>query len=383
MNGVDFYKKSESKASSSKGNKAITEQKYESSKIIKNSGKLFSNDRYEDENDKKDTSWDNDKNKADRIDTGVKERRYSLSLDGADFSNNPKSNELSDENNKAIAKRKYEFSKIIKNSRKLSSNDRYEDEGDEDGTSLDNDENEEDEIDISAKKKVTAKQKRKSQNYLNSQITKNTKKLFQDRPDEDEDDDIETDENEYENDDSTTDNDEDEYRDRGNKSKNRRSGARTKNKKGIEAEEELPNLRKAYEKFDDYRQNLREDEGLTCAKIFKSLKPLTEEGKGDFPVKPQSGKKKNGKFSSESEEYYSLLRDKRFQSEISAVIELAKNGKSRENDRQAFSNNERKQSKMVKETTRELLEKYESLRESMSKKYPIIVRNRLLLTEDL
>lgn len=145
----------------------------------------------------------------------------------------------------------------------------------------------------------------------------------------------------------------------------------------------MPNLREAYEKFDDYHQTWDKKENLVCAKIFNCLKPLLESSKERLPINPQRGRVgKSSKFTSESEEYYSLLRDRRFQSEISAVIELAKEGKSQENDKQAFSNNEQRQSKRVTKTTRELLEKYESLRQSMRQKYPRIVCNRLLSVED-
>lgn len=150
-----------------------------------------------------------------------------------------------------------------------------------------------------------------------------------------------------------------------------------------DTEGEMPNLREAYEKFDDYHQTWDKKENLVCAKIFNCLKPLLESSNEKLPINPQKGRGgKSSKFTSESEEYYSLLRDQRFQSEISAVIELAKEGKSQENDKQAFSNNEQRQSKRVTKTTRELLEKYESLRQSMRQKYPRIVRNRLLSVED-
>lgn len=150
-----------------------------------------------------------------------------------------------------------------------------------------------------------------------------------------------------------------------------------------DTEEEMPNLREAYEKFDDYYQTWDKKENLVCAKIFNSLNPLLENSKERLPIDPRKSKGgKSGKFSSESEEYYSLLRERRFQSEISAVLELAKKGKSQENDRQAFLNNEQRQSRRVTKTTRELLEKYESLRQSMRQKYPRIVRNRLPSVED-
>lgn len=150
------------------------------------------------------------------------------------------------------------------------------------------------------------------------------------------------------------------------------------------SDEEMPNLREAYEGFDDYRQNLDKKGRLVCAKILSCLNPLLESSKEKLPIDPQKGKGrgKSGKFASESEEYYSLLRDRRFQSEILAVMELAKEGKSQENNRQAFSDDETQQSKRVTKTTRELLEKYESLRQSARQKYPRIVRNRLPLVED-
>lgn len=150
------------------------------------------------------------------------------------------------------------------------------------------------------------------------------------------------------------------------------------------SDEEMPNLRESYERFDDYRQNLDKKGRLVCAKILSCLNPLLESSKERLPINPQKGKGrgKSRKFASESEEYYALLKDRRFQSEILAVLELAKKGKSQENDRQAFSNDEKRQSKRVTKTTRELLEKYEFLRQSMSQKYPRIVHNRLPLVEE-
>lgn len=158
-------------------------------------------------------------------------------------------------------------------------------------------------------------------------------------------------------------------------------------------EELMPHLRQAYEKFEDFQRRLKKlghvrpkwknTTKLLCAKIFEYLEPLTENSRN--PVTIKLGKNQTGRRETNSEvkEYAVLLRNRRVQLDIEAVIRIAKEGKLMENDKRAFIFDEKKHVKKVAAITKELLEKYESLRNNLLRKYPTLTAAWLPSIADL
>lgn len=173
-------------------------------------------------------------------------------------------------------------------------------------------------------------------------------------------------------------------------------------------DELMPNLRRAYERFEDFQKRLeklkkseakifvrpkwKQTTKLLCARILEYLDPLTVDSSNPLPIEKSDRSKtktRQGKSSFdakeyvvEAKEYNDLLDNSRFQSRIDNVIQIAEEGKSLESNKRAFIYDER-HLKKVAAVTKELLEEYEALRDSLLKKYPTLTAAWLPSIADL